>query len=75
MYTLVYTNRAEKDIKKLAPEIKKRIGQALSRYKQDPLGDSETLIDAKPDQKKWGLKFRKPLKWYVQWGDPIFIKA
>jgi mRNA-degrading endonuclease RelE of RelBE toxin-antitoxin system len=47
MYTLVYTNRAEKDIKKLTPEIKKRIGQALSRYKQDPHGYSETLIDAK----------------------------
>jgi hypothetical protein len=47
MYSLVYTNRAVRDIKKLSPEIKKRIGQILSRYKQDPHAYSETFIDAK----------------------------
>ena len=47
MYDLVYTFRAEKDIKKLSADIKERIGRTLSRYKQDPHGYSETLIDAK----------------------------
>ena len=46
-YNLVYTNRADKDIQKLPPEIKKRIGKALLRYKQDPHRYSETLRDSK----------------------------
>ena len=45
MYNLVYTNRAVKDIKKLPPDIKKRIGKTLLRYQQDPLNYSETLTD------------------------------
>ena len=36
-YKLVYTNRAIKDIQKLDPEIKKRIGKALLRYEENPL--------------------------------------
>jgi len=44
-YKLVYTNRADKDIQKLPPEIKKRIGKALLRYEQDPLRYSEKLRD------------------------------
>jgi len=35
-YNLVYTNRADKDIQKLSPEVKKRIGKTLLRYKHDP---------------------------------------
>lgn len=50
MYNLVYTNRAVKDIKKLPPDIKKRIGKTLLRYQQDPLGYSETLTDARLGQ-------------------------
>jgi mRNA interferase RelE/StbE len=46
-YNLVYTNRADKDIQKLPPEIKKRIGKALLRYEQDPHRYSETLNDTK----------------------------
>jgi mRNA interferase RelE/StbE len=46
-YNLVYTNRAAKDIQKLPPEIKKRIGKALLRYQQDPLRYSEPLRDPK----------------------------
>ena len=46
-YELVYTNRAIKDIQKLDPEIKKRIGKALLRYEENPLNYSEKLIDPK----------------------------
>jgi len=46
-YNLVYTNRADKDIQKLPPEIKKRIGKTLLRYKHDPHKYSETLRDSK----------------------------
>ncbi len=46
-YSLVYTNRADKDIQKLPPEIKKRIGKALLRYEQDPHKYAETLRDSK----------------------------
>ena len=46
-YSLVYTHRAYKDIQKLPPDIKKRIGKALLRYEQDPHRYSETLRDPK----------------------------
>ena len=46
-YKLVYTSRADKDIQKLPAEIKKRISEALVRYKQDPHRYSERLRDAK----------------------------
>ena len=46
-YELVYTNRAIKDIQKLDPEIKKRIGKALLRYEENPLNYGEKLIDPK----------------------------
>ena len=46
-YNLVYTNRADKDIQKLSPEVKKRIGKTLLRYKHDPHKYSETLRDPK----------------------------
>ena len=45
-YKLVYTNRANKDIQKLPPEVKKRIGKTLLRYEQDPHKYSETLRDS-----------------------------
>lgn len=47
MFELVYTARAEKDIRKLPADIKKRIGRTLYRYQYDPHGYSEPLIDAK----------------------------
>jgi mRNA interferase RelE/StbE len=46
-YRLLYTSRAERDIKKLPPDIKRRIGQTLLRYKQAPHDYSETLADTK----------------------------
>ncbi len=44
-YKLVYTQRAIKDIRKLEQNTKKRIGQALVRYEEDPLKYAEKLID------------------------------
>lgn len=46
-YRLVYTHRAEKDISRLDPAIKKRIGNTLSRYERDPLKYAEKLSDPK----------------------------
>ena len=42
-YRLVYTQRAERDIKKLESKIKDRIGKTLLRYSEDPLGFAEKL--------------------------------
>jgi mRNA interferase RelE/StbE len=42
-YNLVYTRRAERDIKKLEPKVKVRIGEALLRYSEEPLRFSEKL--------------------------------
>ena len=44
-YELVYTRRAEKDIEKLEPRVRDRIGKALLRYREDPLRFAETLSD------------------------------
>jgi mRNA interferase RelE/StbE len=44
-YKLVYTRRAERDIKKLDPETKDRIGKALLRYSEEPLRFAEKLSD------------------------------
>ena len=42
-YELVYTRRAEKDIQKLDPGIRGRIGRTLFRYREDPLRFAEKL--------------------------------
>ena len=44
-YRLVYTRRAERDIRKLEPNIKDRIGNALLRYSEEPLRFAEKLSD------------------------------
>ena len=44
-YNLVYTRRAEKDIKKLDASIKSRIGNALLKLQDNPLLYSEKLSD------------------------------
>jgi mRNA interferase RelE/StbE len=46
-YDLVYTQRAVRDIEKLDPKIKKRLGKVLLRYKEDPLRYAEKLTDYK----------------------------
>jgi mRNA interferase RelE/StbE len=44
-YELVYTRRAERDIEKLEPNVKDRIGKALLRYSEEPLKFAEKLSD------------------------------
>jgi mRNA interferase RelE/StbE len=46
-YDLVYTQRAIRDIEKLDPKIKKRLGNVLLRYREDPLRHAEKLTDSK----------------------------
>ena len=46
-YDLVYTQRSIRDIEKLDPKIKKRIGKVLLRYKEEPLRYAEKLSDSK----------------------------
>ena len=44
-YELVYTRRAERDIEKLEPRVKDRIGKTLLRYTEEPLRFAEKLSD------------------------------
>lgn len=46
-YNLLYTGRAERDIKKLDPFIKRQIGKAILRLKNNPVEHSEKLTDPK----------------------------
>jgi mRNA interferase RelE/StbE len=46
-YKIVYTQRAVKDIKTLDPKTKKRIGNTLLRYKDNPLQYADKLTDPK----------------------------
>ena len=36
-YRLVFTRRAARDLEALEPEVRQRIGEALERYRQEPL--------------------------------------
>ena len=44
-YTLIYTQRAERDIARLDLKTKERIGKTLLRYQEDPLKYVEKLSD------------------------------
>ncbi len=44
-YRLVYTRRAEKDIKKLDPTVKTSIGTSLLKLQDNPVQYSEKLTD------------------------------
>ena len=44
-YRLVYTRRAERDIRSLEPSTKERIGKSLLRYAEEPLKFAEKLSD------------------------------
>jgi mRNA interferase RelE/StbE len=46
-YRLVYTKRAIKDIQRLEEKTRKRIGNALLRYSENPLNYSEKLTDSR----------------------------
>lgn len=45
-YKVVYTQRAVRDIEKLDPLIKQRIGKTLQRYKENPLQYATKLTDS-----------------------------
>ena len=45
-YRLVYTRRAERDIKKLDSNTRERVGKSLLRYSEDPLKFAEKLSDS-----------------------------
>lgn len=45
-YSLVYTKKAIKDIKKLDSVTKKRLRQALEKFSQNPIGYSKKLISS-----------------------------
>jgi mRNA interferase RelE/StbE len=44
-YRLVYTRRAEKDIKKLDSSVKRTIGKSLLKLQDNPIQYSEKLTD------------------------------
>ena len=44
-YKLVYTRKAEKDINKLDPSVKKSIGKSLLKLQDNPIQYSEKLTD------------------------------
>ena len=44
-YKIVFTKRAMRDISKLEPEIKEKLGDALRRYSKDPLNYARKMID------------------------------
>jgi mRNA interferase RelE/StbE len=44
-FKLVYTKRAVKDIQSLDNNVRKRIGRALIRYREDPMKKAEKLTD------------------------------
>jgi mRNA interferase RelE/StbE len=44
-YKIVFTRRAAKDISKLEPEVKEKIGGALGRYGKDPLNYARKMVD------------------------------
>lgn len=46
-YRLVYTHKAVKDIQKLEPSVKKRIGESLQRYEKEPLSYAIRLTDSR----------------------------
>jgi len=44
-YGLVYTQRAARDLSRLDPPVRKRLGKALERYAEDPLKHAKKLVD------------------------------
>ena len=45
-YNLVYTQKAVKDIQKIEPNIRRRIGSTLLRYKETPLLYARKMINS-----------------------------
>lgn len=45
-YKLIYTFRADRDIRRLEPGIKKRLEKILRKYEENPLKYAEKLTDS-----------------------------
>ena len=45
IYSLIYTQRAIKDIRKLDADVRRRIGRTLKRYEVDPIKFASKLTD------------------------------
>lgn len=45
-YTLVFTRRAARDLEALDPDVRRRIGEALERYRQEPLRHARPMAHA-----------------------------
>lgn len=54
-YNLVYTRRAEKDIRKLDPAVKRHVGAAILKLINSPLEYSERLTDTKIGQYRFRI--------------------
>jgi mRNA interferase RelE/StbE len=46
-FNLVYTQRAVKDINKVSPSARRRIGKTLLRYQENPMEYAEKIMDPK----------------------------
>ena len=44
-YRLVYAERAVKDLSRLSPQAKQRIGETLERYAETPLHYAKKMVD------------------------------
>lgn len=54
-YRLIYTKSAVKDIKKLDPVVKRRIGKKLELYHHDPLARAKKLTDPSLGTYRWRI--------------------
>jgi mRNA interferase RelE/StbE len=54
-YNLVYTRRADKDIKKRDSAVKRHIGAAILKLRSSPLEHSEKLTDTKIGQYRYRI--------------------
>jgi mRNA interferase RelE/StbE len=44
-FNLVYTQRAVRDVNKLEPFVRRRVGKTLLRFEEDPLKYAEKITD------------------------------
>lgn len=52
-YRIVYTKSALRDVKKLDPVTKKKLGKRIKRYLQNPLHYAEKLMDSSIGDYRW----------------------
>jgi mRNA interferase RelE/StbE len=54
-FSLVYTKRAIRDIRKLDESIKLRVGKALLRFREDPMKYAEKITDTRLGQYRFRI--------------------